>query len=158
MTSNDSGETPNLEEPLRELLASFQFTAPQKIEIWDAYKANPSGMERCALRAASKSQRQGRTGAGLLLMMVRTGEHLLVAEPDTPITTGWRWVRGDGGAAGTFVSDPNGVDRLPPNYDFTTHNPDASRPSVRYEDDTLRAIPDEVREQLRKLGVHVESS
>ncbi len=87
--------------------------------------------------------------------MVRSGEHLLEPDPEVEIPTGWRWVRGDGGAAGTFVKDPNGTDRLPPNYDFSTHNPDASRPSVRYEDNTPRTIPDEVREQLRKLGVRV---
>jgi hypothetical protein len=138
MNSNRSGKTPNLEKPLQELLASFRLSMTGKREVWNAYKESPDGLERCALRAKAKAQREGISAGGLLVAMIRSGEHLLVAEPDTPLVTGWRFVFGEGHAAGTFVRDPNGTDRLPPNYDFLTHNPDASRPSVRYDDDTPR--------------------
>jgi len=132
------------------LLEAFAFTTAQTRELSQAFEASSDGFERCALRAKAIGQREGRSGAGLLLTMIRAGEHLLEAKPNTPLPTGWRWVRGIDGQSGTFVEDPQGTDRLPPGYDFT--------PSPRYESplensDELPALTDEVKAELRKLGV-----
>jgi hypothetical protein len=142
-----------LREEATRLLGPFKFHASQKKEVFAAFKKNPDGVERCALRAKAAGQRSGTTGAGLLLSMIRSGEHEL--EPDLTVQrpTGWRFVRGEGGAAGTYVQDEAGVDRLPTGYDFT--------PSPTYGgltvavDEPAFPLTDEVREQLRKLGVGV---
>lgn len=55
--------------------------------------------------------------------MVRRGDHLIEADPTAERITGWRWVTGIGHAAGTYVEDPEGTDKLPPGYDLTTHSP-----------------------------------
>lgn len=114
--------------------------------MWEAFKANPDGVERCALRARAVGQRMGRTAAGLLLTMIRAGEHLLEAQPETKMPTGWRWVRGEGGAAGTYVEDPEGTDRLPPGYDFTP-SPKYQRP----EDPKSAPMTDDIRQQVQRL-------
>jgi hypothetical protein len=129
------------------LFTPFRFTDSQKIEIWEAFKTNPDGVERCALKAKAVGQRNGSTGAGLLLAMIRGEEHLLEAQPETPLPTGWRWVRGAGGASGTFVEDPEGTDRLPPGYDFTP-SPHYESPSAEVESVPLT---DEIRAELERL-------
>lgn len=133
------------------MLAPFGFTERQKREVWEAFKENPDGMERCALTAKAVAQREGRNGGGLLLTMIRRGDHLLEAKPETRMPTGWRWVRGDGGAAGTYVEDPEGTDRLPPGYDFTPSPTYGREPLVEIE--AGFPLTDDVREQLRRLGV-----
>lgn len=139
----------NLNQEAHRLLAPFGFVKRNKREMWEAFQANPDGVERCALLAKAKAQRAGVSAAGLLLTMVRSGEHLLEAKPATRMPTGWRWIRGDGGAAGTYVEDPEGTDRLPAGYDFT--------PSPSYEPmveiEAVFPLTDEVREQVRRLGV-----
>jgi hypothetical protein len=143
----------HLQEEAKRLLGPFGFTDVQKREMWVAFQANPEGVERCALTAKAFSQRQGRNGGGLLLTMVRRGDHLLEAKPETKMPTGWRWVRGESGAAGTFVEDPEGTDRLPPGYDFTP-SPTYGGASVAVPEPDF-ALSDEVRVQLRRLGVEV---
>lgn len=135
---------------LLKVLPSFAFTPPQKRIVWEAFKACPEGLERCAMLSQAKGRKVGGSGAGLLLTMISMGEHCIVAMPDTPLPTGWRFVRGEGGAAGTYVQDPAGTDRLPPGYDFRTQNRITG--SVRYPDET-EPLTDEVRKELRKIGV-----
>jgi hypothetical protein len=106
-----------------ELLGSAGFTREQKREAWDAWKENPGGAELAARKAEAIGKREGRPWAGLFLSMIRSGDHLHEPEPATPLVTGWRWVRGDSGAAGTYIRDPKGTDQLPPGYDFLTRNP-----------------------------------
>jgi hypothetical protein len=109
-----------LNQEARRLLGPFGFTPPQKREMWEAFKASPDGVERCAEHAKVAGRREGRSGAGLLLAMVRSGDHLRVLEPDARRVTGWRFVRGS--HSGTFVEDPAGTDPLPPGYDFVTRS------------------------------------
>jgi hypothetical protein len=111
----------SLKELAHRLLAPFQFTAAQKREVWEALKASPDGVERCALQAKAYAQRDGTSGAGLLLTMIRRNDHLIEADPDVLRPTGWRYVRGT--HSGTFVPDPSGTDPLPAGYDFMTHSP-----------------------------------
>ena len=118
--------------------------------MWDAFQANPEGVERCALLARAKASRSGTAPAGLLLTMIRAGEHLLEAKPDTAIPTGWRWVRGDSGAAGTYVEDPNGVDQLPPGYDFSTRQRLVFE--CRDPEEGLGEISEEIRGELYRLA------
>lgn len=118
--TNCAGVSP-LDKKTLLLLASFRFTPPQKREVWEALKAHPDGVVRCARRAKSVSERNGTSGAGLLLTMIRSGEHTLEPNPTAPRITGWRFVRGS--HSGSYVEDPNGVDPLPPGYDFTTRAP-----------------------------------
>lgn len=143
-------QTPGGEDLLREearrLLAPFKFHASQKREVFAAFKANPDGVERCALRAKAAGQRSGTTGAGLLLSMIRFGEHELEPNPDAQRPTGWRWVRGDGGASGTFIEDPEGVDKLPPGYDFTPSPTYGAAP--RTDGWEPQPLTDEVRAQV----------
>jgi len=106
----------------RQVLAPFGFTDGQKREVWAAWQANPDGVERCALEAKAHGQRQGNSGAGLLLTMLRRGDHLLEPDPTTPLVTGWRAVYGEGHAAMSFVRDPAGTDPLPPGYDLTEYH------------------------------------
>jgi hypothetical protein len=123
-TTSDSNESDlALVELAQKLLAPLNFTAAQKKEMWEAVKANPDGVERCALKAKAYAQRDGTPGAGLLLTMVRRGDHLIDADPDVAKVTGWRWVRGADGQSGTYVPDPAGTDPLPNGYDFTTRSP-----------------------------------
>jgi hypothetical protein len=144
-----------LKEEAKRLLAPFGFTGRQKPEVWAAFKANPDGVERCALEAKAYAQREGRNGGGLLLTMIRRGDHLLEPDLTTQRPTGWRWVCGDSRAAGTYVEDPEGTDRLPPGYDFTP-SPTYGGPSVAVPEPEF-ALSDEVREQLRRLGVSLGS-
>jgi hypothetical protein len=97
-----------------ELLRSFEFRRRQKREVWDAYLQDPEGLERCAQRARAEGRRSGTTGAGLLLTMIRRGEHRLRFDPAAPRVTGWRFQRGT--HSGTYVPDPEGVDPLPAGY------------------------------------------
>lgn len=82
--------------------------------MWDAFLVSPSGLERCAYAARALGRRYGNQGAGLLLTMIRRGEHAL--EPDESVrrVTGWRFVRGS--HSGTYVPDPQGTDPLPKGY------------------------------------------
>lgn len=98
------------------LLASFHLSRKGKREVWDAWQADPEGVELCALRARSIGKRNGTTGGGALVVMIRRGEHLQKADPSARVVTGYRFVRGS--HSGTFVRDPAGTDRLPPGYSF----------------------------------------
>jgi hypothetical protein len=142
------------EELLREeaarLLGPFKFHASQKREMFAAFKAHPDGVERCALRARAAGSRSGTTGAGLLLSMVRAGEHELEPDLTAQRPTGWRFVRGEGGAAGTYVEDEAGVDRLPAAYDFTTHNPVLTAP--RPDEIEVAPVTDAVKAELDRLA------
>lgn len=113
----------SLAQQAQQLLEPFRIAQANKREVWNAYRENPGGVERCAARASSKGRQSGTTGAGLLVGMIREGEHLI--EPDTTArpVTGWRFVRGS--HSGTYVQDPHGTDPLPPGYDFT--------PAPRYD-------------------------
>jgi hypothetical protein len=144
----DDKET--LKQEGERLLGPFRFVERNKREVWEAFKANPDGVERCALLAKAKAQRAGVSGAGLLLTMIRSGEHLL--EPDLSVKspTGWRWVTGEGHAAGTFVEDPNGTDRLPAAYDFTTHNLVLTEP--RPDEIEVAPVTDAVKVELDRLA------
>lgn len=121
MSESNFGGVAPLDEKTLLLLAAFRFTPPQKREVWEALKAHPDGVVRCACRAKAVSERSGSSGAGLLLTMIRADEHTLRPDPTAPRVTGWRFVRGT--HSGTFVEDPNGVDTLPPGYDFRTRAP-----------------------------------
>lgn len=100
----------------RELLRSFQFTQAQKAEVWDAWLASADGVERCALKARAEGSRVAGTGAGLLLTMLRRGEHLIGEDESALRVTGWRFVRGS--HSGHYVRDHAGTDALPPGYDI----------------------------------------
>jgi hypothetical protein len=121
MRENKRGGEELLREEARRLLADFAFTGMQKRELWDAFLASPEGLERCALRAKAVGKREGRPAAGLLLSMVRAGEHLLEEDPSALRPTGWRRVRGSHGD--NYVRDPEGIDPLPPGFDLVTHSP-----------------------------------
>lgn len=140
----------NLNQEAHRLLAPFGFVKRNKREVWEAFKANPEGVERCALLAKAKAQRDGHSAAGLLLTMIRAGEHLLEAKPDTPMPTGWRWVRGADGASGTYVEDPEGTDRLPPGYDFTP-SPKYG-PAPRTDGWEPRTLSEEIKAQVERLA------
>jgi hypothetical protein len=99
-----------------ELLASLGFTQPQKREVWTAYLEQPGALELLAQRARSVGRREGTSGAGLLLSMIRAGDHELELAPLAPRVTGWRFVRSI--ASGRYVRDPAGVDPLPAGYTF----------------------------------------
>jgi hypothetical protein len=136
-----------LNQEAHRLLAPFGFVKRNKREMWEAFKANPEGVERCALLAKAKAQREGRSGAGLLLTMIRAGEHLVEVELEAPMPTGWRWVRSE--QSGTYVQDPEGTDRLPPGYDFATRNP------LRYQtrqEEALEPMADGVKAELERLA------
>ncbi len=100
----------------RELLASFGLSPRQKVEVWQAWQESPEGTERCALRARSEGRRSGLRGAGLLLTMIRAGEHLDAPDASAPRYTGYRFVRGT--HSGTYVRDAHGTDPLPEGYRF----------------------------------------
>lgn len=117
---NFDGEE-ELRQEAKRLLAEFGFTPPQKRELWEAFKRNPDGVERCAQRARAIGSRDGTRGTGLLLAMVRGGDHLVEIDRNAQRVTGWRFVRGS--HSGSYVEDPNGVDKLPAGYDFTTTSP-----------------------------------
>lgn len=149
MSSENFAAVEGLDQDSRRLLASFDFTAAQKREVWEAFKLNPDGVERCALQAKAYSQREGTSnGAGLLLTMLRRNDHLLEANPTAQRVTGWRWVAGAGHAAGSYVEDPHGVDLLPPGYDFT---PSPRYDSTRYEPDR-EPIPESIADEVAKLA------
>jgi hypothetical protein len=145
---NNGGEE-LLQQEARRLLGPFKFHASQKREVFAAFKKNPDGVERCALRAKAAGSRSATTGAGLLLSMIRSGEHELEPDLTAQRPTGWRFVRGDGGGAGTFVEDPEGVDRLPANYDFTPSPRYDSPPPVEHEPEPLTA---DVKVQIERLA------
>jgi hypothetical protein len=98
----------------RRILGPFGFTRRQKREVWEAFVAHPAGVGRCAERAKATGERTGTTGAGLLLTMIRAGEHRLDPHPARARVTGWRFVRGT--HSGTYVPDPAGTDLLPDGY------------------------------------------
>lgn len=102
------------------LLSGFGFSRALKREVYAAWLEAPDGVRRCALRARAAGERDGTTGAGLLVTMLRAGEHRLTANPSAQRVTGWRFVRGSHG--GTYVEDPKGTDRLPPAYDLVTRS------------------------------------
>jgi hypothetical protein len=117
--------------------------------VWDAFQQHPEGVKRCAARARAFGRRTGTTGAGLLLVMIRHGEHQLQLDLSARLTTGWRWVRGVDGQSGTYVPDPEGTDPLPPGYDFVTRAPtytSAGEIAVERE-----PIPATIVPQLRRL-------
>jgi len=80
-----------------------------------AFEASPAGFDRIALAAL---ERATTSPLGLLCRMVEKGDHLLdpSAREKPKKRTGWRFVRGEGGQAGTYVVDPEGVDPLPAGY------------------------------------------
>lgn len=72
---------------------------------------------------------------GLLLKMIRDGDHRAEHDPSAPIPTGYRFVRGT--HSGTYVEDPAGVDPLPAYYDFRTRATGIyDRPPVEEEEAT----------------------
>jgi hypothetical protein len=99
-----------------ELLASFGFNQPQKREVWTAYLEQPDALELLAQRARAYGRREGTTGAGLLLAMIRRGDLELESNPHAARVTGWRMVRGTHGVS--YKHDAAGVDPLPANYSF----------------------------------------
>lgn len=103
-------------EPQRNLLRSFRLTSAQKREVWDAWQCAETGVERCALQASAYGQRHNNTGAGVLLSMIRRGEHLHVPDRSARRITGWRFSRGSHSA--TYVPDPRGTDPLPAGYGY----------------------------------------
>lgn len=114
---NDAADAEQLRSEARRLFPPFGFTEAQKREVWEAFRANPDGVERCALRARATGKRNGNTGAGLLLEMLRRGDHGATFDPTARQITGWRFDRST--ASGVYVEDPEGTDPLPPGYDFT---------------------------------------
>jgi hypothetical protein len=100
-----------------ERLKSLKLTPTQKREVWDAWQASPGEVELLAERARAFGAREGTSGAGLLLTMLRRGDHLLKRNPRRPRVTGWRFVRGT--HSGTYVPDPAGIDQLPQGYGQT---------------------------------------
>jgi hypothetical protein len=143
---NFGGET-NLREDAQRLFSDMGFAAEQKREVWEAFQEAADGVERCALRAQAIGKREGRSGAGLLLAMLRAEDHLCEFAPNTPLPTGWRWVRGLDGQAGTFVEDPAGTDKPPVGYDFATRSPILPRDA---DPDAVPLSPD-VWAQLERL-------
>jgi hypothetical protein len=104
----------------RRLLGPFGFTRRQKREVWQAFLECPDGVGRCAEAARVAGDANGNAGAGLLLVMIRRGDHRRQPRPDRPRVTGWRFVRGS--HSGTFVPDPAGTDPLPAGYDLTDYH------------------------------------
>ena len=100
-----------LSEPERELLAGFKLRSRQKREVWDAYLENPAGLLETAARAREQGARGGTSGAGLLLVMIRRGDHLERPVLDGRRVTGYRFQRGS--HSGTYFRDPFGTDPLP---------------------------------------------
>lgn len=96
------------------LLKNMGFNLLQKREVWKAYQRNPAGVERCARRAHDEGVRAGTTGAGLLIAMIRAGDHLVEPSTDARPITGWRWTRGSHGE--TWLPDPEGRDAPPHRY------------------------------------------
>jgi hypothetical protein len=114
----------NLQAPLDQLAAelqNFAFSSSQLHEIWQAHLAAPEGVQRCARQAQAYGAARGNNGAGLLLTMLRRGDHLHQPDPAQPRITGWRFVRGT--HSGTYIEHPEGTDELPPRYDFATRSP-----------------------------------
>src|SRR6478735_8870911 len=102
-TTPPQGPAQDPREEARRLLAPFAITDERaRREVWTAWNVNPEGVERCVLDARVHGKRSGNTGAGLLVTMIRRGDHLIEADPTAERITGWRWVTGDGHAAGTF--------------------------------------------------------
>lgn len=93
------------------LLRSFNLRPRQKRPVLDALMENADGVEDCALRAQAIGNRNGNTGAGLFLTMIRDGEHLKTFDPNARRITGWRFVRGT--HSGSYVRDRLGTDLLP---------------------------------------------
>lgn len=96
------------------LLASFNLEDKGKGEVWDAFLENPEGLIRAAKEARSIGDRNGNAAAGLLISMVRRGDHKAKHDPKRRRITGWRWVRGTHSA--TYLPDPHGTDPLPEGY------------------------------------------
>lgn len=111
-----------------DLLSSFRLTRQQKAEVWAAWLASPDGTERCCLQAQAEGARRGNTGAGLLLTVLRRGDHLADRSEVGRRVTGWKWVRGT--HSGTYVRDPSGTDPLPAGYDLVTRAPWGRREAV----------------------------
>jgi hypothetical protein len=110
----EPNELATLDPQTLELLRSFGFSRRQKREVWDAFLEDPDGFERCALNARVYGKREGTTGAGLLLTMIRRDDHRLKIDKTARRVTGWRWVHTL--QAGTYLEDPLGTDPLPPGY------------------------------------------
>ena len=110
-----------LEARARASLSPLGLTPTQKREAWEAFKCAPDGVERIAESALRAQARNPELrAAAIFLTDIRSGHHLLEKIDPGPPKTGWRWVRGNTGAAGTYLEDPNGTDPLPPGYDLTT--------------------------------------
>jgi len=100
-----------LDPAFRQLLQSFGLRPRQKRLVYDALLENADGLEDCALRAQAIGNRNGNPGTGLLLTMIRDGEHLRTFDPNARRITGWRFVRGT--HSGSYVRDKLGTDLLP---------------------------------------------
>jgi hypothetical protein len=143
------GPTQDSREEAQRLLAPFAITDERaRREVWTAWNINPEGVERCVLEARVLGKRAGNTGAGLLVTMIRRGDHLIEVDPTAKRITGWRWVTGVGHAAGTYVRDPEGTDKLPPGYDLSTRSP-IYEPAPTYDD--AAPINDTVKGELARL-------
>ncbi len=77
MVAGGAGEVTSLfDESALELLRSFQLHGAARVEVRDAWLASPDGTRRCAQEARAYGARHGNSGAGLLLTMIRRGDHL----------------------------------------------------------------------------------
>jgi hypothetical protein len=148
MSNFADDDNESLRTQANRLLAPFGFAERNKREMWQACQTNIEGVERCALLAKAKAQREGLPSAGLLLTMIRASEHLHEADPDVRLPTGWRWVTGVGHAAGTYVRDLEGTDKLPPGYDLSTRSP-IYEPAPTYEE--AAPLTDDVKGELARL-------
>lgn len=99
------------------LLRSFSLTRGQRREVFTAWKEEPVRVHEFAVVAQEYGRQHGTSGAGLLLTMLRRGDHYppLHEQPRDPRPiTGWKWVRGSHGS--THVADPDGRDPLPKGF------------------------------------------
>lgn len=96
------------------LLRSFALTRAQRREVWAHWQDCPEGVERVALDAREIATRNGNSGAGLFLHMLRKGEQFEAVLADRRRITGWRWTRGTHGE--TWIRDPKGRDIPPRGY------------------------------------------
>jgi hypothetical protein len=121
MSSHDDTTTEvQLRAEARRLFAPLRIRSSRR-EVWDAFKANPEGVERCLIRANQLARQTGSDPVGYLVTMIRSGDHLREIDSDPRPITGWRAVYGESHAAMSYVEDREGRDQPPTDYDFTIH-------------------------------------